>query len=75
MRGEIDEAGEETRKRLARAGRRDEQRVLAARRRAKHFGLMPPEPPPARGEPVGEGGGKAHGTDVATAARGGKRFG
>src|SRR3546814_9157207 len=33
---------------------------------------MPPEPPPARGEPVGERGGERHGRDVARRGTGDK---
>src|SRR5690606_7931548 len=65
MPGQVDEAGKKARERLARSRRRDEQRMLAALRRREHVGLVPPQPPPARGEPVGEGGGQGHGGDVA----------
>src|SRR3546814_19863372 len=40
--------------------------------RSKQIGLMPPEPPPARGEPVGERGGERHGRDVARRGTGDK---
>ncbi|BBB10351.1 envelope glycoprotein gp160 [Sphingopyxis sp. EG6] len=75
MRREIDERRQESCERLPRTRRRDKQRMLAPLARPEHIGLMPPESPPARGEPVGEGGGEAHGADVAVAGRGGKRFG
>src|SRR3546814_7690067 len=60
---EIDETRQKPRQGLARPRRRDEQSVFAALARGKHIGLMPPEPPPARGEPVGERGGERHGRD------------
>src|SRR3546814_9548642 len=49
IRSEIDKARQKARERLARAGCRDEQRMLAALRYREHLGLMPPDPP-ARSE-------------------------
>src|SRR3546814_9674834 len=69
---EIDETRQKPRQGLARPRRRDEQSVFAALARGKHIGLMPPEPPPARGEPVGERGGERHGRDVARRGTGDK---
>src|SRR3546814_11497232 len=65
IRSEIDKARQKARERLARAGCRDEQRMLAALRYREHLGLMPPDPPAARGKPVGERDGERHGKDVA----------
>src|SRR3546814_2270836 len=56
-------ARQKARERLARASCRDEQRMLAALRYREHLGLMPPDPPAARGKPVGERDGERHGKD------------
>src|SRR3546814_7524595 len=74
MRSEIDQARQKARERLARAGCRDEQRMLAALRYREHLGLMPPDPPAARGKPVGEREGERHGKDVAACEARGKAF-
>src|SRR3546814_8908227 len=74
MRGKVDERRQKTRQRLARAGGGDQQRMLVPLARLEHIGLMPPQPPPARGEPVGEGGGEPHAEDVARRGPRGKAF-
>src|SRR3546814_11410181 len=74
IRSEIDKARQKARERLARAGCRDEQRMLAALRYREHLGLMPPDPPAARGKPVGERDGERHGKDVAACEARGKAF-
>ena len=48
---EVDERRQEARQRLARAGRGDEQRVVAGARGVEHGKLVPPRRPGARGEP------------------------
>ena len=58
---QLGERRQEPGQRLARARRGDEQRADPVRRRRKHFELMPPGHPPARGEPCSDGGGKTGG--------------
>src|SRR3546814_1239187 len=72
IRSEIDKARQKARERLARAGCRDEHRMLAALSYRQHLGLMPPDPPAARGKPVGERDGERHGKDVAACEARGK---
>src|SRR3546814_14361773 len=74
IRSEIDKARQKARERLARAGCRDEQRMLAAPRYREHLGLMPPDPPAARGKPVGERDGERHGKAVAACEARGTAF-
>src|SRR5690606_36728448 len=70
-----DEARQEPLGGLAGPRCRDEQRRLAPLARGEHIGLVSPEPPPARGEPVGEGGGERHREDVARRGTGDKSLG
>ncbi len=52
--GQIDEAGQEARQRLARAGGRDEQRALPVAGQRQQVELMTARAPAARGEPACE---------------------
>ena len=49
---QVDERRQEPRQRLARAGRGDEQGVVAGARGVEHGELVPPRRPGARGEPI-----------------------
>ena len=63
--GALDQLGErrqEAGQRLARPGRRDQQRAAPGPRRGQHFELVPAQRPALAGEPVGEDGGEGLGT-------------